>query len=356
MKIFLGEKNPFLSPGGCIIAKKERRETHFLITGHTRRFLMFSVPRDPAQGCSLNRPSPPKRGKDRLRVGGQAVIEGVMMRSPSSMAVAVRRPNGEIVVKRERLDFFSEKKSFSKVPLARGVLNLLSALVLGMKALNFSASQSLEEEKEVSSWTMGLTFTVALCFGIFLFFLVPLFLTKWLRFAIPMVSTSGVVFNLIDGVIRLMIFLAYLQAISFFKEIRRIFEYHGAEHKSIFALEAGEALRPDRVKTFSYLHPRCGTSFLLIVMVVSILVFALIPHQLPFGYKVASRVVFIPLIAGLAYEVIRFADQKRERKSMQYFIKPGLWLQRMTAREPSEDQIEVALRALCEVLELEGRQ
>jgi uncharacterized protein YqhQ len=312
--------------------------------------------KDPEQGYSLSNPSIPKKGEDRIRVGGQAVIEGVMMRSPNSMAIAVRKPNGKIVVKRERLDFFSEKKFFSKLPLIRGVMNLLSALILGMKALNFSANQSLEEEQEVSSWTMGLTFTFALCFGIFLFFLIPLFLTKWLRFVIPMVSTSGVIFNLVDGVIRLMIFLAYLWAISFFKEIRRIFEYHGAEHKSIFAFESGEVLMVDRVKGFSYLHPRCGTSFLLIVMVVSILVFALIPHHLSFGYKVASRVVFIPLIAGLAYEIIRFADQKRERKSMQYFIKPGLWLQRMTAREPSEDQIEVALRALREVLELEGHR
>jgi uncharacterized protein YqhQ len=272
------------------------------------------------------------------------------------MAVAVRRPNGEIVVKRERLNFFSEKKLFSKLPLVRGVMNLLSSLILGMKALNFSANQSLEEEKEVSPWTMGLTFTVALCFGIFLFFLIPLFLTKWLRFAIPMVSTSGILFNLVDGILRLLIFLDYLWAISFFKEIRRIFEYHGAEHKSIFAFESGDRLMADRVKSYSRLHPRCGTSFLLIVMVVSIFVFALIPHQLSFGYKVASRVVFIPLIAGLAYEIIRFADQKRAKKSMQYFIQPGLWLQRMTAREPSEDQIEVALRALHEVLELEGHR
>ena len=317
---------------------------------------MFLWRKDPGQGDSLSRRAISKKREDRLRVGGQAVIEGVMMRSPNSMAVAVRRPNGEIVVKRERLDFFSEKKFFSKLPLVRGVINLLSALVLGMKALNFSANQSLEEEQEVSSWTMGLTFTFALCFGIFLFFLVPLFLTKWLRFTIPMVSTSGILFNLVDGMIRLMIFLAYLWAISFFKEVRRIFEYHGAEHKSIFAFESGEVLVADRVRDFSYLHPRCGTSFLLIVMVVSILVFALIPHQLAFGYKVASRVVFIPLIAGLAYEIIRFADQKRERKSVQYFIKPGLWLQRLTAREPSEDQIEVALRALHEVLELEGHR
>ena len=314
---------------------------------------MFFGGKDPGQGYSLSNPSVSRKGEDPLRVGGQAVIEGVMMRSPHSMAVAVRRPNGEIVVKRERLNFFSEKKLFSKLPLVRGVMNLLSSLILGMKALNFSANQSLEEEKEVSSWTMGLTFTFALCFGILLFFLIPLFLTKWLRFAIPMVSTSGILFNLVDGIIRLMIFLAYLWAISFFKEIRRIFQYHGAEHKSIFAFEAGETLMADRVKGYSRLHPRCGTSFLLIVMVVSILVFALIPHQLSFGYKVVSRVVLIPLIAGLAYEIIRFADQKRERKSMQYFIKPGLWLQRMTAHEPSEDQIEVALRALHEVLELE---
>jgi uncharacterized protein YqhQ len=317
---------------------------------------MFLETKGSGQGYSLCNPSISKRGEDRLRVGGQAVIEGVMMRSPNSMAIAVRRPSGEIVVKRERLDFFSEKKFFSKLPLIRGVINLLSALVLGMKALNFSANQSLGEEKEVSSWTMGLTFTFALCFGTFLFFLVPLFLTKWLKFAIPMVSTSGVIFNLVDGIIRLLIFLIYLWAISLFKEIRRIFEYHGAEHKSIFAFESGEALTADRVKGFSYLHPRCGTSFLLIVMVVSILVFALLPHQLSFGYKVASRVVFIPLIAGLAYEIIRFADQKREGKGMQIFIKPGLWLQRMTAREPSEDQIEVALRALHEVLELEGHR
>jgi len=315
---------------------------------------MFLGRKDSGQGYSLSNPAISKKREDRLRVGGQAVIEGVMMRSPNSMAIAVRKPSGEIVVKRERLDFFSEKKFFSKLPLIRGVMNLLSALVLGMKALNFSANQSLEEEKEVSPWTMGLTFTFALCFGIFLFFLVPLFLTKWLRFAIPMVSTSGILFNLVDGIIRLMIFLAYLWAISLFKEIRRIFEYHGAEHKSIFAFESGEALTADRVKGFSHLHPRCGTSFLLIVMVVSILVFALIPHQLSFGYKVASRVVFIPLIAGLAYEIIRFADRKREGKGMQVFIKPGLWLQRMTAREPSEDQIEVALCALREVLELEG--
>jgi len=304
----------------------------------------------------LNRPFPEKR-KEGIRVGGQAVIEGVMMRSPNSMAVAVRKPDGEITIKRERLTFFSEKMFWFKLPLVRGVIALFSALLLGIQALNFSANQALsKEEEDASPWMMSFTFAVALCFGIFLFFLIPLFLTRWLRFVIPMLSENGLLFNLTDGILRLMIFLAYLWAISFFKEIERIFQYHGATHKSIFAFESGGELIIDRVKGFSYLHPRCGTSFLLIVMLMSILVFALIPHHLSFGYKAASRVVLIPFIAGLSYEVIRFADRKRESRGIQYFIKPGLWLQRLTAREPSEDQIEVAIRALQEVLELEGHR
>jgi len=320
---------------------------------------MFLRRQDPDPGCDLSDRPISKKREEKIRVGGQAVIEGVMMRSPNSMAIAVRKSSGEIVVKREKLDFFSEKKIIAKIPLVRGVLTLISALILGILALNFSANKAIadtEGEKEPTPWTLSLTFAIALCFGIILFFLIPLFLTKWLRFAIPLLSESGILFNLVDGVIRLIIFLLYLWAISFFKEIQRVFQYHGAEHKSIFAFESGEELMADRVKRFSYLHPRCGTSFLLIVMVVSILIFALLPHHLPFGYKIASRVVFIPFIAGLSYEIIRFADRKRESRGMQYFIKPGLWLQRMTAREPSEPQIEVAIRALQEVLELEGHR
>jgi uncharacterized protein YqhQ len=313
----------------------------------------------PDQGTSLFKDPVSGKVEKPMRVGGQAVIEGVMMRSPNSMAVAVRRPDGEIVVKQEGLSFLSEKTFIFKLPLVRGILVLLSALILGIKALNFSVSQAhpdAEGDKDPSPWAMGITLTVALCFGIFLFFLIPLFLTRWLRFVVPMVSESGFLFNLVDGMIRLIIFLAYLWTISFISEIRRVFQYHGAEHKSIFAFEAGEVLTPERVRRFSCLHPRCGTSFLLVVMVVSILVFALIPHHLPFGYKVASRLVFIPLIAGISYEIIRFADQKRGNKGIQCLIKPGLWLQRLTAHEPSDEQIEVAIRALKEVLELEGQQ
>jgi len=313
----------------------------------------------PAQGCSPSNGDLSRKKAEPLRVGGQAVIEGVMMRSPRAMAVAVRKPTGEIVVKQENLSFFSEGTFFFKLPLVRGVLALLSALILGIRALNFSASTALsdsEKGKDPGPWTMGFTIFLALCFGIFLFFLVPLFLTRWLRFAMPLLSESGLFFNLVDGALRMAIFLAYLWTISRIGEIRRVFEYHGAEHKSIFAFESGEELLVDRVKRFPFLHPRCGTSFLLIVMVVSILAFALIPHHVSFGYKVASRLVFIPLIAGLSYEIIRFADRRRESRVMRYFIQPGLWLQRLTAREPSEDQIEVALRALETVLECERRR
>lgn len=297
-------------------------------------------------------------GKEPIRVGGQAVIEGVMMRSPHAMAIAVRKPHGEIIIKKEGLRFFSETSWLNKIPLVRGVLMLLSALSLGIRALHFSANQALSEEesqKEITPWAMSLTFILALGFGIFLFFLVPLFLTKGLRWFFPVLSSSGLLFNLVDGLFRLAIFLLYIRVISLLKEIEKVFQYHGAEHKSIFAYEAGEPLRVERVKGFSCLHPRCGTNFLLIVMVVSILLFALIPHQLPFEYKVASRVVFIPLIAGISYEIIRFADRKRNQRGMQFLIQPGLWLQKLTAREPTEPQIEVALAALHEVLEMEKK-
>lgn len=311
----------------------------------------------PATGPGCSRTAFPAGEEGTLRVGGQAVLEGVMMRSPRAMAVAVRKPNGEIVVKGEGLRFFSETTSLGRLPIVRGFLALVSALVLGMRALRFSANLALDEgEKETNSWVMGLTFSLALGAGIFLFFLLPLFVTRGLRFVLPAVSESAFLFNLVDGLLRLAIFLGYLRAISLWREIRRIFEYHGAEHKSIFAFESGVELTAERVREFSHLHPRCGTSFLLVVMVTSIVIFGLLPHQMPFGYKVASRVVLIPLIAGISYELIRLADQRREQRTVRSLLRPGLWLQTMTAREPSLSQIEVAIRALQEVLSLEGRR
>lgn len=285
---------------------------------------MYIFRKDSRGGDSLsNRPSS-KDSIGEIRVGGQAVIEGVMMRSTQSMAIAVRRQDGEIVVKRETLHFFSERGMVSKIPLLRGVISLISALILGIKALNFSANQALGKEEDTSTVTMGLMFFAAIGFGIVLFFILPFFLTKGLMVLIPSDSRHGIFFNLMDGIIRLVIFLLYLKVISFFKDIKRVFQYHGAEHKSIFAFESGEELKPGRVKNFSYLHPRCGTSFLLIVMIVSIFIFTLIPNHLSFEYKIISRIVLIPLIAGVSYEVIRFADRKRNHKSIKYLIKPGL--------------------------------
>lgn len=314
---------------------------------------MNTFRKDSHGGDSLSNSPSSKDSFEGIRVGGQAVIEGVMMRSTQSMAIAVRRQDGEIVVKKEKLHFFSERGMISKIPLLRGVINLISALILGIKALNFSANQALGKEEDASTVTMGLMFFMAIGFGIVLFFILPLFLTKGLMVLIPSDSRNGIFFNLIDGIIRLVIFLLYLKVISLIKDIKRVFQYHGAEHKSIFAFESGEELKPDRVKNFSYLHPRCGTSFLLIVMIVSIFIFTLIPNHLSFVYKIISRLIFIPLIAGISYEMIRFADRKRNYKGMKYLIAPGLWLQRLTAQEPSEGQIEVAIRALKEVLYME---
>ncbi len=314
---------------------------------------MYILKKDPSRGDSLSKRISSKNSINGIRVGGQAVIEGVMMRSSQSMAIAVRRQDGEIVVKRKRLNFFSERGIISKIPFLRGLISLISALILGIEALNFSANQAVGKEEDRNKAQMVFMFFIAICFGIIIFFIFPLFLTKGLITLLPSDFRNGIFFNLLDGIIRLVIFLLYLKMISLLKDIKRVFQYHGAEHKSIFAFESGEDLRPEKVKNFSYLHPRCGTSFLLIVMIVSIFIFTLIPNQLSLGYRIISRLLLIPLIAGISYEMIRYADRKRDNKGINYFIKPGLWLQRLTAQEPSEGQIEVAIRALNEVLNME---
>jgi len=231
------------------------------------------------------------------------------------MAVAVRKPNGEIVVKRQGLTFFSEKSSLGKLPLLRGVLTLVAALVLGIQALNFSANQALpRKSRKTSSWTMSINLCRGPLFRHLPFLPRSLYLTKWNAFCDSMISDSGLLFNLVDGVIRLIIFLLYLWGISFSKEIRRVFSIPWRRTQVDFCIRSRRRIDVDRVKGYSRLHPR-SDKLLLIVMVVSILVFALLPHSLPFGYKVASRVVFIPLIAGISYEIIRFADRKKRRRA-----------------------------------------
>lgn len=284
-----------------------------------------------------------------------------MMRSPTSFAIAVRKPDGEIVTLVEPLKLFSESSRLFKLPIIRGVITLISALFLGVRALNFSADMALEEreskdkkeKKEMGSLAMGLTVAFSLGLGILLFFVLPLYLTKLLKTVIPTVGSSELSFNLVDGAIRVAIFVVYIVGISMMKDIKRVFQYHGAEHKSIYTFEAGEELTVENARKYSTLHPRCGTSFLLTVMLVSILVFSLLPHDMPFWKTALSRLVFIPLIAGLSYEFIRYSGKKVGSKGMGVLMAPGLWLQKLTTREPSDDQLEVALVSLKEVLKNE---
>jgi uncharacterized protein YqhQ len=291
---------------------------------------------------------------EKINIGGQAVIEGVMMRAPRAMAIAVRRPSGEIVVRKDLVVPLSERFPVVKLPVLRGAIALFSSLVIGIRALNFSANEAMVEEEgtekeELSSWAMAGTMSVAFGFGILLFFIVPLYLTKVL---IPVIGSSNIVFNLVDGVIRVVIFLLYIWSISRMKDIKRVFQYHGAEHKSIFAFEAGDALTVDNVRKYSRLHPRCGTSFLLIVMLVSIAVFSLIPKLWPFYLKAGSRVLLLPLIAGLSYELLRWSARHDQSPFVKLLIAPGLALQRLTTGEPDDSQLEVAIRSMEEALEV----
>jgi uncharacterized protein YqhQ len=295
----------------------------------------------------------------KINVGGQAVIEGVMMRAPRSVAIAVRRPNGEIAVKREAVVPLSERYPIVKLPIVRGAVALFQSLITGIKALNFSANEAMAEEeqegekgeKELSSWAMAGTMAVAFGFGIGLFFVLPLYATKLLT-QLAFISDNNIVFNLVDGFIRVVVFLLYIWAISRMKDIQRVFQYHGAEHKSIFAFEAGEKMTVENVRRYSRLHPRCGTSFLLIVMLVSIAVFSLIPKLWPFYLKAGSRIVLLPLIAGISYEFLKWSAKNEANPLVRLIITPGLALQRLTTGEPDDAQLEVAIRSLDEALEV----
>jgi len=295
----------------------------------------------------------------KIKVGGQAVIEGMMMRAPRSVAIAVRRPNGEIVVRKELVVPLSERFPIVKLPILRGAVALFSSLIIGIKALNFSANEAMTEEEkdkegdkagsELSSWAMAGTMTVAFGFGICLFFLFPLYLTKLMT---PVIGDNNIIFNLVDGVIRVLVFMLYIWGISRMNDIQRVFQYHGAEHKSIFAYEAGEELTIENVRRYSRLHPRCGTSFLLIVMLVSIAVFSLIPKLWPFAFKAGSRIVLLPMIAGISYEFRKWSAKNEANALVKLIITPGLALQRLTTGEPDDAQLEVAIRSLNEALEV----
>lgn len=285
-------------------------------------------------------------------VGGQAVIEGVMMRSEKFISTAVRRPDGKIALRRQQHESWGKRFKPFKTPFIRGGAILIESLIHGIKALSWSADIAIEEETgeykpRENNWksTLGTAMTMIVAFGIglLLFFWIPLVLTDMIG------VESGFAFNAIDGAIRLAMFGAYILLISLWKEIRRVFEYHGAEHKSIFALENDYPLTIDGAKEFTTLHPRCGTSFLLIVMVVSIIVFMFLGKPDGTSERLV-RLLFVPVIGGISYELIRLSGKLRNNKIAGFFIKPGLWLQKITTKEPDESQLEVGLVALRSAL------
>ena len=278
------------------------------------------------------------------KVGGQAVIEGVMMRYREKMAIAVRKPDQEIFIHREALRPAGARYPALRLPVLRGMVAFVEALLLGVRALTISAGQAVpDEEEELSGWQLAMTVAVALLLAVSLFFMLPTVLVRLLAGPEP---GSPVLLNLLEGIIRIGIFLSYIFLISRIKDIERVFQYHGAEHKAIFCFEAGKSLTVDNARAFSPLHPRCGTSFLLLVMAVSILLFSF------FGWpglleRLILRLTMLPIVAGLAYELIQLAGRQR---FFCYLTAPGLWLQRMTTREPDDQQLEVALRALQSVV------
>jgi uncharacterized protein YqhQ len=303
-----------------------------------------------------------ENGEETTLIGGQAVMEGVMMRSPHSYCVAVRNASGEIITQAQTLTKVSDRYPFFKWPVLRGLGTLGGAMWLGMKALKFSADCALEgtsesnpaeKKKELGPAAMVLQIAFSLLFMLALYKFVPLYLATQLGHHFPAVS-GRVAINAMDGGIRIAIFLAFMYLLSRMKEMHRLFEYHGAEHKVVFNFESGEPVTVENAQSFVTWHPRCGTSFLVVVLIVAMIGYLFLPID-NFWLKLAARIALLPLIVGISYEIIRFAA-KRRAGLMAVLTQPGLWLQRVTTQPPSNEQTEVAIRALERAMELEKAQ
>ena len=283
----------------------------------------------------------------KLSVGGQAVIEGVMMRGPKDVATAVRDPNGRIQVETHPVSSIADRYPILKKPMLRGTVSLVESLVLGLRSLSYSAKMAGDEDEQLTDKEMAGTIIFALVLASILFIAIPTGAAKFFHF----ITDDPVFLNLMEGFLRLAIFLAYIGGISRIKDIRRVFQYHGAEHKTIHCYEAGLPLTVANVQRFSRLHPRCGTNFLLIVMLVSIFVYAFLgwPSLIE---RIVSRILLLPVVAGISYELIRFAGRTTNPVALK-LIKPGLWLQYLTTRPPQDDMVEVAIESLKAVLPAE---
>jgi uncharacterized protein YqhQ len=291
-------------------------------------------------------------------VGGQAVLEGVMMRGPSNWAVAVRKPDGDIAEVHQSISSPMARHRIFRLPVIRGVIALGESLAIGFRALAISANYQAQAEgkegeegevvTELTRAQLIFAFAIAIGFAVLLFKVSPALLTDWIG-----IKRTGW-FVIVEGAIRVTIFVLYLSLISLIPDLRRVFQYHAAEHKAINAYEAGEELEPEVVQRYSLIHPRCGTAFLLWVMVIAIFVFAFFGRP-AWYWLIATRILLLPVIAGIAYELIRFAGKHSDNRILMTLLAPGLWLQRLTTRQPSLDQVEVSIRALQEVLALESR-
>src|ERR1700719_963596 len=303
---------------------------------------------------------PALEGGEETLVGGQAVLEGVMMRSPHAWAIACRKPSGEVSTHSEPLERLSEKRKWMAWPVIRGVVTLGHAMTLGFRALKFSANVALDElqpepapdkkKLEISGWMAAVNIVISMGFFIFMYKFLPLLAATELKRVNPLFGQQ-IIFNLVDGAIRIALFLLFIWGVSLWSDIRRVYEYHGAEHKTVYAFENGDALETAAVQKYSTFHPRCGTSFLMTVMLISIGFYMLVPVT-TFWARFAVRVAFLPLIAGVSYEIIRFAAKHRG-SLFALMTAPGLWLQRITTKPPSDEQAQCAIVALDHAMDLE---
>ena len=309
---------------------------------------------------------PALEGGEETLVGGQAVLEGVMMRSPHAWAISCLKPSGEVVTHSETLDRLSEKHKWMALPMIRGVMTLGHAMVLGYRALKFSANVALDElpanqvgenqsgkKLEFSGWLAGLNVVFSVAFFIFMYKYLPLLAATMLGKIYPVFS-ERILLNLVDGVIRMLLFLLFIWGVSLFKDIRRVYQYHGAEHKTVYAFEDHKPLEAAVVQKYSTYHPRCGTSFLMTVMLISMVVYMFVP-AVTFWGRFGARIILLPVITGLSYEIIRFAA--RHRGSLfALMTTPGLWLQRITTQPPSDVQVRCAISALNQAMTLEEQR
>ena len=287
------------------------------------------------------------------------------MRSPSSVTIAVRKSDGSIKIRKKHYRTLTQKYSWLNVPIVRGVVNLFEMMIIGTEAINYSAAESLDEDpkeekqtalKRALELTMFVTsFAIAIGISLFLFKVLPLWITTFIDGKIPAVHENFVLFNVIDGILKMLIFMTYISLLALMKDFQRIFEYHGAEHKAIFNYEKKIPLTPENSQKQSRFHPRCGTSFILIVFVISIIVYSFVPKQEIFWHNLVLRLGFLPIIAGVSYEYLKYTAKYATGRFSRALVTPGLWFQRLTTREPNNEQLEVSIASLKAALDMEKK-